>query len=66
MTVLRVDGYFNVSERRREKEQARAREERLIAEGVVSAESVAECNGLFSAFDPSRAKIVQRRVARVA
>jgi hypothetical protein len=62
--MIRFDGYFKVSDRRREKEESRARHERLIAEGVLSLESVARRNSLFSALDPSKAKIVQRRVPR--
>jgi hypothetical protein len=62
--MIRFDGYFNVSDRRREKEESRARDERLIAEGVLSPELVARRNSLFSALDPSKARIVQRHVPR--
>jgi hypothetical protein len=60
--MLRFDGYFDVSDRRREKEEARPRDERLIAEGVCSSDFIARRNGFFSALDPSKAKIIQRRV----
>ncbi len=54
-------GYFSVAERKREKKEARERDERLIASGQVSAQQVAKRNGLFSALDPSKARIVRRR-----
>jgi hypothetical protein len=55
------NGYFSVAARKREKQEARARDERLIANGQMSQQQVAQHNGLFSALDPSRARIVQRR-----
>jgi hypothetical protein len=54
-------GYFSVAARKREKKEARARDERLIASGQASAQQVAKRNGLFSALDPSKARIVRRR-----
>jgi hypothetical protein len=54
-------GYFSVAARKREKKKARERDERLIASGQVSAQQVARRNGLFSALDPSKARIVRRR-----
>jgi hypothetical protein len=57
-----ASGHFNPEARRREKQKARERDERLIAEGKVSVEQVAKRNGLFSALDPSKARIVRRRV----
>jgi hypothetical protein len=59
---MRFDGYFDVADRHREKEESRARDEHLIAQGVVSCEFIARRNGLFSALDPSKAKIVHRHV----
>ena len=55
------NGYFSVAARKREKKEARARDERLVASGQVSAQQVAKRNGLFSALDPSKARIVRRR-----
>jgi hypothetical protein len=54
-------GYFSVAKRKREKKEARERDEGLIASGQVSAQQVAKRNGLFSALDPSKARIVRRR-----
>jgi hypothetical protein len=55
------NGHFSVAARRREKQEARERDERLIASGQVSAQQIASRNGLFSALDPSRARIIRRR-----
>lgn len=60
--MLRVDGHFNPSDRRREKEASRARDEYLIVSGVANASDVAQHNGFFAALDASRARIVQRHV----
>jgi hypothetical protein len=54
-------GYFNVMDRRREKQEARDRDEQLIASGQADPQQIAQRNGLFSALDPSQARIVQRR-----
>jgi hypothetical protein len=60
--MLSDSGYFNVANRRREKQESRERDESLIVEGLVSAEQIAQRNGFFSALDPSLARIVQRHV----
>jgi hypothetical protein len=60
-TAMIASGYFSPAARKREKQQARERDERLIADGHVSPQQVAKRNGLFSALDPSKARIVQRR-----
>jgi hypothetical protein len=54
-------GYFNVEARRREKQEARDRDQHLIANGQLSAHQVSQQNGLFSALDPSQVRLVQRR-----
>lgn len=59
-------GYFSEAARRREKPEARDRDERLIASGEVNAEEIARRNGLFSTLDFSRARIVRRRVPIVS
>ena len=56
-----ASGYFSSAARKREKQAARERDERLIASGQVSPQQVAKRNGLFSALDPSKARIVRRR-----
>lgn len=60
--MLLFDGYFSVSERRREKEESRERDERDIAEGVLNAQEVGRRNSLFSNLDWHGAKIVRRNV----
>jgi hypothetical protein len=55
------NGHFSMAARRREKQEARERDERLVASGQESAQQVASRNGLFSALDPSRARIIRRR-----
>jgi hypothetical protein len=55
-------GYFNSADRWREKQEARDHDERLIASGQAAPQQIAEKNGLFSAFDPSQAKLVHRRI----
>ncbi len=55
------NGYFSVAARRREKQEARERDERLIASGQVAPQQIALRNGLFSALSPSQARLVQRR-----
>jgi hypothetical protein len=54
-------GYFDVEGRRREKQEARDRDEYLIANGLADPHHIAQRNGLFSALDPSQVQIVQRR-----
>jgi hypothetical protein len=54
-------GYFSVAARRREKQEARDRDERLIACGQADPQQIAHRNGLFSALDPSQVRLVQRR-----
>jgi hypothetical protein len=62
-----ANGYFSSAARKREKQEARQRDERLIANGHASPQQVAKRNGLFSALDPSKARIVRRRApVRVA
>jgi hypothetical protein len=59
--------HFDAVARQREKQEARDRDERFIACGQVDSRQIAERNGFFSALDPSRARLVQRRVeVRVA
>ena len=55
------NGYFSVEARRREKQEARNRDEYLIASGQTDPHHLAQRNGLFSALHPSQARIVQRR-----
>ena len=62
-----ASGYFSSAARRREKQEARERDERRIAGGQLSPQELAKRNGLFSALDPSKARIVRRRApVRVA
>jgi hypothetical protein len=56
-------GYFDVVDRRREKQEARDRDEYLIASGQADPQYIAQRNGLFSALDPSQVQLVQRRAA---
>jgi hypothetical protein len=58
---VRQIAYFNASARQREKQEARDRDERLIARGQVASQQIAQRNGLFSALHPSQARLVQRR-----
>jgi hypothetical protein len=53
-------GYFSVAARRREKQQARDRDERLIAASQADPQHVNRRNGLFSALRPSQARLVRR------
>jgi hypothetical protein len=55
------NGYFNVAARNREKQEARDRDESLIASGHASPQQIAERNGFFSALDPSAVRVVQWR-----
>jgi hypothetical protein len=50
-----------ISAWRRKKQEARDRDERLIASGKVAPQQIALRNGLFSALSPSQARLVQRR-----
>jgi hypothetical protein len=52
-------GYFDVEDRRREKEEARDRAEFLIVSGQLSSQQ--EQNGFFSALNPSQVRLVQRQ-----
>ena len=61
-TDIVPDGCFNVAEWWREKQEARDRDERLLASGEVTAEELARRNNLFSNLDFSRARIVRWRV----
>jgi hypothetical protein len=54
-------GYFSVAARKREKQKARERDERLMAAGPSSLQHVAKRSGLFSALDPAKARIIRRR-----
>ncbi|MCX5512134.1 hypothetical protein OSH05_01265 [Kaistia algarum] len=53
---------FSIADRQREKNESRLRDEARLAEGDAAAREVGEENGLFSAFDPSRARVVARRI----
>ncbi len=55
------NGHFSVAARNLAKQQARDRDERLIASGQVSAQQVGRRNSLFSALDPRKARIVRHR-----
>lgn len=52
---------FSVEDRMREKQEARDRDERLLACGQLSAQQLASRNGFFSSLDPSNARIARRR-----
>lgn len=52
---------FNVSERRSEKERARQADLARIEQGLDTPVEVRDRNGLFSALDPSRARVLGRR-----
>jgi hypothetical protein len=65
--IMVPSGYFSVAARKREKQEARERDERLIASGRVGFQEIAKRNSLFSALDPSKARIIRRRaVIRLA
>ncbi|MDP4003548.1 hypothetical protein [Methylobacterium sp. NEAU K] len=51
----------SVSERRREKERARQDDLVRIEQGLETPAEVRDRNGLFSALDPSRVRLVGRR-----
>lgn len=52
---------FNVAERQREKERARQTDLARIEQGLDTPGEVRARNGLFSALDPSRARVLGRR-----
>ena len=54
-------GYFSGKARQREKQEARDRDERLLASGELSLEQVAEKNGFFSVLDRSQVRVVSWR-----
>jgi hypothetical protein len=56
---------FNVLERRREKERARQADLARIEQGLDTPAEVRDRNGLFSALDPSRARVVLGRRRRI-
>jgi hypothetical protein len=67
MKAMVPSGYFSIAARKREKQEARERDERLIASDQLSPQQIARRNGVFSALDPSKARIVRRRAdVRVA
>jgi hypothetical protein len=53
---------FKVSERQREKQASRERDEFRMDHGEASSDEIRDRNGLFSSFDRSRARLVSRRV----
>ena len=53
---------FSIADRQREKIESRLKDEARLAEGSEAAREVGERNGFFSAFDPSRARVVARRI----
>ena len=53
---------FSVADRRREKQDSRARDEVCLARGDLDPQEVRDRNGFFSALDASKAKIVSRRI----
>jgi hypothetical protein len=64
---MRQIGYFNAAARQREKQDARDRDEHLIASGQFSPQQIAQHNGMFSGLNPSQVRLVQRRAeVRVA
>lgn len=54
--------YFNVEDRRREKQAARDRDLRLIASGEVAPELISRRNGLFSSLDHAQVRLIERQV----
>ncbi|MBP0437983.1 hypothetical protein [Tianweitania sediminis] len=55
--------YFSVKDRRAAKQRSRDADERRLASGQVSPRQLKVENGLFSVLDPSKARILLRRVA---
>jgi hypothetical protein len=56
-------GAFNPEARREEKIRSRARDQSRLNAGQVSASYLAQQNCMVSSLDPSRAKIVRRRLS---
>jgi hypothetical protein len=56
-------GAFSPEVRREEKIRSRERDQLRLSAGQVSASNLAQQNCMVSGLDPSRAKIVHRRVA---
>lgn len=54
-------GYFNVEARRREKQEARDRDQLLIANGQADGHEIGRQNGLFSSLDRARVRLVERQ-----
>lgn len=54
-------GYFNVEARRREKQEARDRDELLIASGQADGHEIGRQNGLFSSLDRAQVRLVERQ-----
>lgn len=57
-------GSFHFEDRRLEKELSRREDLARLERGEISQADLAQRNGLFSALDPSKAKVIARR-ARV-
>lgn len=53
-------GYFDPARRALEKQAARERDDRLLAEGKVSASELRRRNGMFAAFDLSASSVFLR------
>ena len=62
MTYVFRQAEFKVSERQREKQASRERDEYRMERGEVSPDDIRDKNGLFSGFDRSKARLVSRRV----
>jgi hypothetical protein len=54
-------GYFNVVDRRRAKQEARDRDESLIANGQADGRAIGRQNGLFSSLDRAQVRLVARQ-----
>ncbi len=52
--------YFDPAERQREKQRARAQDDRELSAGLVSPEALNSRNGFFSGIDLSRASVRRR------
>lgn len=53
--------YYDPIERQREKQRARAQDERYLREGRISPEALNRRNGFFSSLDLSNAQVRHRR-----
>jgi hypothetical protein len=62
MTCVFRQAEFKVSERQREKQASRERDEFRMEQGEASSDDIRDQNGLFSSFDQSKAKLVSCRV----